>query len=113
MYIDEGDAVRPLTKADKAIWLEALRSGKYKQGVGQLRRTKLNGSFEYCCLGVANDVLNLGVRGGCATLWSEDDKHRLLLERKMQVTLWRMNDLEHMSFAAIADYIEANINPED
>lgn len=31
----------------KALWLDALRSGKYKQGQGRLRLDN-----EYCCLGV-------------------------------------------------------------
>ena len=38
---------------DLAIaWLDALRSGKYKQGNGKL----LGDNFAYCCLGVACDL---------------------------------------------------------
>lgn len=37
-------------------WISALRSGKYKQGKGTLRR----GDY-YCCLGVACEVL--GIKG--------------------------------------------------
>lgn len=33
-------------------WIEALTSGKYKQGKGQLR----NSNDEYCCLGVLCDL---------------------------------------------------------
>lgn len=33
----------------KRKWVEALRSGKYKQGRGQLKDTQ----DQYCCLGVA------------------------------------------------------------
>lgn len=33
-------------------WVEALRSGKYKQG----RRVLRNNSDEFCCLGVACDI---------------------------------------------------------
>ena len=33
-------------------WVEALRSGKYKQGFGQLK----NRQNEYCCLGVLCDL---------------------------------------------------------
>lgn len=36
----------------KAKWIEALRSGKYKQGRGRLQR---DGGF--CCLGVLCDIL--------------------------------------------------------
>ena len=35
-------------------WVEALRSGKYKQGKGYLSR-----GGEYCCLGVACDIFNI------------------------------------------------------
>jgi len=36
-------------------WVEALRSGKYKQ-----YREDLKGDSSYCCLGVANECLKLG-----------------------------------------------------
>ena len=38
----------------KQKWVAALRSGKYKQGIGYLRST----SDEYCCLGVLCDMSN-------------------------------------------------------
>ncbi len=40
---------------DKAIatqWVAALRSGKYKQGHGELRSNYLGGAAKFCCLGV-------------------------------------------------------------
>lgn len=37
----------------KQLWLDALRSGDYKQGTGQLRDYNDN----YCCLGVLCDVV--------------------------------------------------------
>jgi hypothetical protein len=40
----------------KKQWLEALRSGKYKQTDGCLRYTDQNGSHGYCCLGVLCDI---------------------------------------------------------
>lgn len=41
----------------KARWLEALRSGKYKQGRGKLRQAvDVEGGAEYCCLGVLCDL---------------------------------------------------------
>lgn len=33
-------------------WVAALRSGKYEQGTGLLRQRHLDGSEEFCCLGV-------------------------------------------------------------
>ena len=40
-------------------WVEALRSGEYKQGTGRLRS-----GDEYCCLGVACDVYRLTTKKG-------------------------------------------------
>ena len=41
-------------KADiKQKWVDALRSGEYKQGTGQL---KCEGTNTFCCLGVLTDV---------------------------------------------------------
>lgn len=45
-----------LKSAVKAQWLEALRSGNYKQGQGALRRELPDGNKEYCCLGVLCDL---------------------------------------------------------
>ena len=42
--------------ANRAALVEALRSGKYKQGKEQLRPSE----DEYCCLGVACDISGLG-----------------------------------------------------
>lgn len=40
----------------KRKWVDALRSGKYRQGVGVLK----NANEEYCCLGVLCDILDVG-----------------------------------------------------
>lgn len=42
-----------LPKRETELWVEALRSGKYKQGTGNLYR---HDSDSYCCLGVWCDV---------------------------------------------------------
>lgn len=39
-------------KQARKKWVEALRSGKYEQGKGQLRQDN-----KFCCLGVACDIL--------------------------------------------------------
>lgn len=39
------------------MWADALESGKYKQGRGQLR----GNNDDYCCLGVLCDLSGLGV----------------------------------------------------
>lgn len=38
-------------------WLKALRSGDYHQGMGKLRIDHGGGNYEYCCLGVLEDVV--------------------------------------------------------
>lgn len=38
-------------------WVAALRSGKYEQGISQLK----NARGQYCCLGVLCDISGLGV----------------------------------------------------
>ena len=41
----------------KERWVEALRSGEYRQGRGRLRqRSTIHESDEYCCLGVLCDL---------------------------------------------------------
>ena len=37
-------------------WIEALRSGKYRQGRGYLAARKANDSIWHCCLGVACEL---------------------------------------------------------
>lgn len=39
-------------------WLEALESGEYKQGFNALCRVYPDGTVEYCCLGVANELFS-------------------------------------------------------
>lgn len=40
----------------KSQWIEALRSGKYLQKRGALRKVSASGSVGYCCLGVLCEV---------------------------------------------------------
>lgn len=46
----------PFTELQLA-WLDALESGEYKQGEGCLRQEVASGEFEYCCLGVAAELM--------------------------------------------------------
>ena len=43
-------------RANRAVWLEALRSGRYEQTVGRLRSQ----DDHYCCLGVYMDIKGNG-----------------------------------------------------
>lgn len=44
-------------------WYDALRSGKYKQVRGKLRKRLEGGGYGYCCLGVACKVLGVKMSG--------------------------------------------------
>ena len=39
-------------------WVEALRSGEFKQGKYQLKTFDEEGNTRYCCLGVAEEVID-------------------------------------------------------
>lgn len=108
----------PMNPEVKAKWLEALRSGEYEQGKGELRR-----GDTYCCLGVLCNISQLGrwnpydsgaysfnvdsnlpafgMLPKSISVWSElfvDNQNRL----------GQMND-GGASFPEIADWIEANL----
>lgn len=56
----------------KERWLEALRSGKYKQGQKLLRARDVDGNEYHCCLGVLCD---LAVEAGVTTVEYEPESH--------------------------------------
>lgn len=94
-------------------WVEALRSGKYKQGVGMLRNAK----DEYCCLGVLCDI------NGFSPMYTDfyvPKELQSILEMKSSIgtfksankfqneyNLSKLND-DGVSFLGIADLIEKN-----
>ena len=99
----------------KAKWIEALRSGKYKQGRLGLR-TK---SDDFCCLGVLCDISGMSEWEENGLYYSYDGALCLLppclrnqLTRAEIVALIGMNDHSDMRFPHIADWIGTNI-PED
>jgi hypothetical protein len=101
-----------MDKEIKRKWIEALRSGDYKQGRGWLRDKEGN----YCCLGVLMEVQDV-----------QDDlswaptvpKHGLLagIDSYMVDVLVALNDgisnggqvMKLHSFAEIADFVEKNL----
>ena len=99
-----------MTPEFKAKWVAALRSGKYEQCRGDLRR-----GDKFCCLGVACDLIDkdgwekeVGSFGmGWNGYESADlpfilsDESRILVE---------LNDTAGLSFEEIADYIEDFVN---
>jgi len=99
----------------KRKWVEALRSGKYRQAQRRLRRDDA-----FCCLGVLCDIAGRGQwrdDGGFIFEGPHDVEHTVLpvgmndlvgLGPLDEAHLAEMND-EGESFAKIADYIEANL----
>lgn len=45
-----------MNKEIKKRWIEALRSGEYKQGKGRLCALNEDNTYSYCCLGVLADL---------------------------------------------------------
>lgn len=45
-----------MKKNIKRMWINALRSGKYKQTIGSLRNEPDDGVYTYCCLGVLTEL---------------------------------------------------------
>lgn len=95
----------------KQQWVEALRSGKYQQGVGRLR-TK---DGEYCCLGVLGCIMKLSFDElGCRFIDKMDETTsseypQLPINRIDQNHLISMNDDDKASFSEIADYVEEHL----
>ena len=103
--------------AVKRRWLRALRSEKYKQGQGGLRRDN-----RFCCLGVLCDLSHLAKWVGTDSYEGGREygregpvyfpTERVLawadLLRSQANELARMND-NFESFSAIADYIEREL----
>lgn len=98
----------------KKQWVKALRSGKYVKGRGKL----CDVSGPMCCLGV---LIDIGIDGewelegtdytmqGMYACPSETMRAELGLTEEAAVRLIHMNDNQGVSFAEIADWIEANL----
>lgn len=132
------DNVREVTLSpeDKALWVEALRSGEYEQGAGALNNAENN---TYCCLGVfcaakgievnpyhrddddtdmeLNDSVYEELReqlGRLDKTFHYDDEENFVSGRLVMDQLMEWNDANstsdnHKSFAEIADWIEENL----
>lgn len=93
----------------KAKWLDALRSGNYKQARGQLA---IGGGF--CCLGVLNEIGgfdNPAAAGRLRDLRADPDPSLcpfIAIPGKTQMNLAIKND-SYWSFEQIADWIEENL----
>jgi hypothetical protein len=98
-------------------WVEALRSGKYRQTTGRLKKKLPGKHVGYCCLGVACKVL--GVKHDRLGNLLPDEAQEMLGTNsrgtipgphKFRASgyhdLWELNDHLYMSFKEIADVIE-------
>ena len=99
-----------MTPEFKAAWVAALRSGKYEQGRGVMRK-----GDRFCCLGVACDLIDPGAWGDgrFGMGWNGSESPDLpFINTNEFVNLVVLND-DGSSFEKIADYIEHNIRAED
>ena len=104
-----------MDKEWKSKWLEALRSGKYKQGRGCLRSE----NNKFCCLGVLCDLVapqdwepgleEMGHYYGHRGSYGAPDQ---AIKDVVSIASWgklmEMND-SGASFTEIADWIEKNL----
>ena len=96
----------------KKLWVKALRSGKYKKGVGSLHPTE----DTYCCLGVLCDLYNKKQKhvNTVVSLAGELLPERVFTWAKLpnnspkpyKASLILINDRHRKSFKYIANLIE-------
>jgi hypothetical protein len=101
-------------------WIAALRSGEYQQGIKCLKKDKyveetLNEvCYTYCCLGVANEVLELKefsseyLFNTYKKLGLYDHCGSIAPFISIYGSLTEMNDSCEYTFSQIADFIEKN-----
>ena len=105
-----------MTKKLKNEWIKALKSKKYKQGIGKLWDRKNN---TFCCLGVLGKICGLKGLSGDLELGYLSKANKNLrglskIPRELQENcgipqiLANMNDKGY-SFDQIAQYIEINL----
>lgn len=118
-----------MNKRLKAKVLEALRSGKYRQGRNRLCSISGRGAKErFCVLGVIGEEAGKHFRGNKQKLFAREPGSLLFGERisamcsfgdkqlnalgisdTEQTYLIDLNDRERLSFQSLADWIEENL----
>ena len=119
-----------MNKEVKALWLDALRSGKYEQGLGTLCDVNDDGDRKFCCLGVLCDVaieqgLPIEVQVNSHTTIYDDSSgylpdsvrewaglasyNPLVKVNGEERAVAQVNDTGDFDFPAIADLIEASL----
>lgn len=94
----------------KQKWVEALRSGRYKQEKGALL-VQASGGAGYCCMGVLCEIVDglppfKGQVFPTETTWKTCGGLELM---GLENTLSLMNDQEGKTFPEIAQWIEENL----
>ena len=80
-----------MKKSDVKTWVKTLRYGDYRQGVEYLcSENKTSGDLEYCCLGVACDILteNDWVKDPDSTMWSIGEHKEFVLPSTYDLSGW-------------------------
>lgn len=118
-YFPESISPKPMNPEIKRQWLEALRSGEYKQGRRYLRR-EFKGDSLYCCIGVLCELHSKPTGS-----WKNPDgmiyhyrgwgSHLPIfmndwagIENETEAILTKAND-NGADFPTIANWIEANL----
>jgi hypothetical protein len=100
----------------KQKWVDALRSGKYKQGIEELKDSE----GRYCCLGVLCVVTKQKKWAGRSTLPEHiqanvgvtecgDLPKPIYVDGQLYSTLTGLNDFAEYDFNRIADIIEEQL----
>lgn len=107
-----------MDKKIKKLWIAALRSGKFEQVKGRMRKM-VKGEYHYCCLGVLEQIrcertgdkftngtgVSSGLLSDVTQKWAGLDTEDPLLEPVKKLTAAKLNDAGK-SFKYIADRIE-------
>jgi hypothetical protein len=101
-----------MNKELKNKWISALRSEAYSQAKYRLRSTS-HGDVSYCCLGVLCCVSGkfhpMSPVFGAKSLMSGKALDLVDGSKELNDKLAKMNDDYDLSFAEIADWVEANV----
>jgi hypothetical protein len=102
-------------------WVQALRSGTYKQGYGMMRYTYPGRRTVFCCLGVLCEVAELPMSNDYYCFSPNGESRNILpdnvwfeaetgFDLKFMGELSKANDSLVYNFNDIADMIEAKAN---
>lgn len=93
---------RTPNKPNLQLWVDALESGEYKQGVGALAdRFNSSEEWQYCCLGVACEV---AIKNGVAVTVTERSAG-------MYMTRRAYDDSSGILPISVADWYGIDMNP--